>query len=157
VAPIGFATVFNRILMVCTGNICRSPMAEVLLAHRLRDRGLDAVVESAGTHALVGYPADPLARELMTAKNLDLGSHKARQLTAEMIRSFDLVLVMDSQQQRLVEAMDPSARGRVHRLGRMGKFDVPDPYRHGRETFVRSLALIERGVDELEQTFWSKR
>jgi protein-tyrosine phosphatase len=148
---------FHRILMVCMGNICRSPMAEVLLAQRLRARGIEAVVESAGTHALVGYPADPLAVEMMKARSLDLGRHKARQLTPELIRSFELVLVMEAQQQRLVEGLDSSARGRVHRLGRRGNFDVPDPYRQGREAFERSLVLIDRGVDELEQTFWGKR
>ena len=132
-------------------------MAEVLLARRLHDRGIDVIVESAGTNAMVGHPADPLARELMTSKGLDLSSHKARQLTSEMIRSFDLVLVMEAQQQRAVEGMDSSARGRVHRLGRMSGFEVPDPYRRGRAAFEASLALIERGVDEIHGAFWSKR
>ena len=132
-------------------------MAQVLLARRLHGRGIDAIVESAGTGALVGHPADPLAQELMTSKGLDLSRHRARQLTAEMIRSFDLLLVMDAQQQREVEAMDSSARGRVHRLGRMSGFDVPDPYRQGRGAFERALGLIESGVDEIHGVLWSKR
>jgi protein-tyrosine phosphatase len=148
--------VFKRILMVCTGNICRSPMAEVLLARRLRDRGIPATVESAGIGALVGYPADPLACELMTARGLDLGSHRARQLTPEIIRAFDLILVMEERQQRAVESTDHSARGRVHRIGRIGKFDVPDPYRQPRQAFERALTMIDRGLDELEPVFWSK-
>ncbi len=148
---------FNRILMVCTGNICRSPMAEVLLAKRLRDRGISAVVESAGIGALVGHAADPVAQALMGARGLDLAQHRARQLTPELIRSFELILVMETGQQRAVEAVHPSARGRVHRLGRIGKFDVPDPYRQGRAAFEQSLALIERGLDELENLFWSKQ
>ena len=148
--------IFKRVLMVCTGNICRSPMAEVLLAKRLRDRGLSAVVESAGIAALVGHKAHPLAQALMGARGLDLGRHRARQLTRELIRSFELLLVMEAAQQRAVEAMDPAARGRVHRLGCIGRFDVPDPYHHDRAAFERSLSLIERGLDEIENVFWSK-
>jgi protein-tyrosine phosphatase len=145
---------FKRVLMVCTGNICRSPMAEVLLASRLRDRGIETLVESAGHAALVGRPADPLAQELMAARGLDLTKHRARQLTPEMIRSFDLVLTMDSDQQRAVEAMEPSSRGRVHRLGRIGRFDVQDPYGRGRAAFESALSSIERGLGEVERIFW---
>ena len=141
--------------MVCTGNICRSPMAEVLLARRLRDRGVSAVVESAGTNAPEGRPADKLAQELMRERGLDLSAHRARQLTPSIVRSFNLVLAMEGWQQREVEAIDPSARGRVHRLGRIGKFDVPDPFGKDRAAFVQSLALIERGLDELDKIFWS--
>jgi protein-tyrosine phosphatase len=147
--------VFKRVLMVCTGNICRSPMAEVLLARKLRDRGLSTTVESAGLGALVGWPADPIACALMKARGLDLGSHRARQLTREMIRDADLVLTMEAGQQRAVEELDASARGRVHRIGRIGRFDVPDPYRQGRAAFEQALALIERGLGELENVFWS--
>jgi|SRR4051812_5641308 protein-tyrosine phosphatase len=130
-------------------------MAEVLLARRLRDRGIEGVVESAGIAALVGHPADTLARELMTARGLDLGTHRGRQLTRELIRRSDLVLTMEAEQQRAVEELDTSARGRVHRIGRMGRFDVPDPYRRGRAAFEQALTLIERGIGELEHVFWS--
>jgi low molecular weight protein-tyrosine phosphatase len=147
--------VFKRILMVCTGNICRSPMAEVVLARRLRDKGLSTAVESAGLGALVGWPADPIACELMKARGLDLSSHRARQLTREMLRRADLVLTMEAGQQRAVEELDASARGRVHRIGRIGRFDVLDPYRQGQAAFEQALALIERGIGELENVFWS--
>jgi protein-tyrosine phosphatase len=147
--------VFDRVLMVCAGNICRSPMAEVLLGHRLRRRGLGTVVQSAGIVARSGQAADSTAVELMRARGLDLEAHRARQLTPALIRSFDVVLVMEAAQQQAVEAMDPSARGRVQRLGRLGGFDVPDPYQRGQAAFESALALIERGVDDLEKTFWS--
>ncbi len=148
---------FSTILTVCTGNICRSPMAAAALADRLRRRGLAATVESAGIAALVGHPADALAVELLAERGLDLSGHLARQLTPELIRPFELILVMERDQQREVEAILPSARGRVQRLGYRGGFDVPDPYRRGRPAFERALALIDRGLDDLERSFWPAR
>jgi protein-tyrosine phosphatase len=61
---------------------------------------------------------------------------------------------MEQGQQRAVEAILPSARRRVQRLGHWGGFDVEDPYRQGRPAFERSLALIERGLGDLERAFW---
>jgi protein-tyrosine phosphatase len=146
---------FNRVLIVCAGNICRSPMAEVLLARRLRDLGRAPLVESAGLSALAGWPADPIAQELMAARGLDLSRHRARQLTAEQVHASDLVLTMEADQQRAVEDQVPGARGRVHRIGRIGRFDVPDPYGQGRAAFEQALAMIERGLAELQDVFWS--
>ena len=148
---------FGRILTVCMGNICRSPMAEGELAARLRRRGVQAVVESAGITALVGRPADPTAQELMLERGIDISAHRARQLTPELIRSFELILVMEEEQKQDVEAILPSARGRVHRIGRWGGFDIPDPYRRDRDDFERALELIVRGVDDLERAFWPRR
>lgn len=148
---------FNHILMVCVGNVCRSPMAAAALADRLGRRGVTVVVESAGIAALVGRQAEPIAQALMSERGIDISGHRARQLTPEIIRSFELVLVMDAAQQREVEAILPSARGRVHRIGRWGDFDVPDPFRQGRPAFERSLALIDRGLGDLEGAFWPQR
>lgn len=142
--------------MVCTGNVCRSPMAEVLLAHRLRERGISTVVESAGTAAMVGRPAEKHAQDLMRECGIDLSGHRARQLTRELLRTFELVLVMETAQQRAVEALWPPARGRVQRIGKMGGFDVPDPFRQDRSAFERALALIERGLDDFDKALWSR-
>jgi protein-tyrosine phosphatase len=148
--------VFSRILTVCVGNICRSPMAEAVLLERLRKRGVCATVESAGIAALVGRPADPVAQELMRERGLDISAHRARQLTPDIIRAFELILVMEAGQDRAVESILPSARGRVHRIGRWGDFDVPDPFRQSRERFERALELIERGIGDLEKAFWAR-
>jgi protein-tyrosine phosphatase len=68
-----------------------------------------------------------------------------------------MILVMDDKQQRTVQEMSPSCRGRVHRLGRFGDFDIPDPYRRPRAAFEHSLALIERGIDDYVRAFWSSK
>ncbi len=147
----------SRILMVCTGNICRSPMAESLLAANLQRGGVRAVVESAGIAAQVGRHADPTAQALLLARGIDLGPHRARQLTAEMLRSFDLVLVMEAAQQRLLELEHPAVRGRIRRLGWIGDFDIPDPYRRGTAAFEQSLALIDRALADVEAALRSDR
>jgi protein-tyrosine phosphatase len=149
--------VFSRILMVCLGNICRSPMAEALLAARLSGLGVRATVESAGLRALVGQPPVPLAQALMRERRLDISGHVARQLTPELGDGFELILVMEADQERGVQALAPNTRGRVRRIGHFGGFDVPDPYKQERPAFERSLALIERGLDDLEKAFWSAR
>lgn len=145
---------FNRILMVCMGNICRSPMAEVLLASRLEGRRATPV-GSAGVAALVGHPADPIARDLMRQRGLDISGHRARQLTPEVAMAHDLILVMDGDLKRAVEQLVPSALGRVHMLGRFGNFDIPDPVGLERPDFERALSLIERGIDDFRRAFWS--
>lgn len=146
----------NHVLMICTGNICRSPMAQALLVRRLSSRNLATKVESAGLHALVGHPADPLALDLMRERGLDLSKHRARQVSKDLLRASDLILTMEADQQRETESIDSTLRGRVHRLGKVGRFDVPDPYVRGRAAFEQALALIERGLNELEPVFWSR-
>jgi protein-tyrosine phosphatase len=143
------------VLLVCVGNICRSPMAAAVFAQRLARVHPAAVVESAGVAALLGEPADPLAVALMKERGLDLSRHRARQLTPALASAFELILVMDDDQQRAVERIYPVGRGRVHRLGRFGAFDVPDPYGRPRSAFEASLGLIERGVADFESAFWS--
>ncbi|WP_242360379.1 low molecular weight protein-tyrosine-phosphatase [Anaeromyxobacter sp. SG17] len=143
----------DRVLIVCVGNICRSPMAEALLRARFAARGRGRV-ESAGLGALEGRGADPIAVALLAERGIDLTPHRARQLTPEMLAAADLVLVMESGHQRQIEAMAPSVRGRVHRIGKFGGFDVPDPYHLPRASFESALALIERGLEDFDRAFW---
>jgi protein-tyrosine phosphatase len=144
--------VFDRVLVVCVGNICRSPMAEALLQSRIASRGV--LVESAGIGALVGHPADPIAVELMKERGLDISPHRARQLAADDGTLFDLILAMEDGHVRAIERLAPESRGRVQLLGRFGRFEIPDPYRKPRGEFERALALIERGVDDYARAFW---
>jgi len=136
---------FNYILIVCMGNICRSPMGEALLIRQLSAQPQMSVT-SAGISALVGYPADEIAQALLLELGIDISAHRARQLTSAMLRQTDLVLVMETSHKRAIEMIDPSARGKIYRLGEWGGFDIPDPYRQPRAAFEESLRLIQRGV-----------
>ena len=142
---------FNRILIICMGNICRSPMGEALLARRLQEYS-EMMVASAGLGALVGHPADKMAQELLLEQGIDISAHRARQLTSAMLRQADLVLVMEAEYKKAIEALDPCARGKVYRLGEWGNFDIPDPYRQSREVFEHALQLIQQGVAD-----WSSK
>ncbi len=144
---------FENVLIVCVGNICRSPMAEGLLRARFVGHRR-ARIESAGLAALEGRPADPIAVELLAERGIDISAHRARQLIPELLADFELVLVMEEEHRRRIEELSRAARGRVHRIGRYGGFDVADPFRKPRAAFERSLSLIERGLDELGQIFW---
>lgn len=149
-----FLPMFQSILMVCVGNVCRSPMAEALLAARSRACGVLLRVSSAGISAPVGRPAEPEAVQVMRARGLDISGHRARQLTPQMLADFELVLVMEEGHRHAVERMHPAARGRVRRLGHYGGFDIPDPYREPLAAFEQALALIERGVSDYAGQLW---
>ncbi|WP_225784950.1 low molecular weight protein-tyrosine-phosphatase [Xenophilus sp. Marseille-Q4582] len=129
-------------LLVCIGNICRSPMAQALFAQALPH----ADVSSAGLAALVGQPADPEAQALIAQRGLDLSAHRARQLTGALVRQSDLLLVMDVEQRRFIEAHHPLARGRVFLLAGPEPTPVPDPYRRGPQAFAQAFQLIDASV-----------
>ena len=132
----------KSVLIVCIGNICRSPMAEAMLAAALPG----VAVSSAGTGALVGYPADETAQALMTESGLDIAAHRARLLNTAMCQQADLILTMDNEQRRFIEERYPFTRGKVFRIAEAAKADVPDPYRLGRASFENAYRLIGAGV-----------
>ncbi len=127
-------------------------MGEALLKDALQPYGV--TVESAGIGALVDHPADETAQALMLERGIDISSHRARQLDSQLVRSADLILVMEEWHQKEIEAQHPTARGKVHRLGKWGDFEIPDPYRKPREAFESALRVIDQGVREWKNKFW---
>lgn len=139
--------IFERVSVLCTGNICRSPMAEAVLRARLQPLYPEIEVVSAGLAALGGYPADPDALRLMDERGLDIRAHRAQQFSGRQGLDSDLILVMETQQQQAVEAHWPLLQGRVYRFGHWGNFDVDDPYQRGESAFRRALKSIDAGVE----------
>lgn len=146
---------FSKILTVCTGNICRSPAAEGLLKHYLKDTHPDVEIGSAGTGALIGMPAYKHAVSILNDRNIDITSHRARQLKADLIAWTDLILVMETMHLKEVEARFPSARGKVFCLGKWQKISIPDPYKHPKEFFTENIALIDDCIKDWQTRLWS--
>lgn len=148
-----------RIIVVCLGNICRSPIGEVVLSERIARAGLDDRVEvvSAGTGGWhVGEPMDRRAATVLAAAGYDGSAHRAAQFEAHWHDEYDLVLAMDEnnhteltelaggdapERLRMFRDFDPRATG--------GDRDVPDPYYGGDDGFNHVLATVERTSDAI--------
>ena len=136
-----------RVLIVCVGNVCRSPMAAALWRDRFRDRG--ALVESAGLAALTGYAIDPYAEAVLAEHGLSAKPHVARQVTASLVNAADIVLVMERDQVAAVQALSPHAGERTFLLGRWsGDVEIPDPHRRPWPAYERAYRMIEQAVGD---------
>lgn len=134
---------FDKILVVCVGNICRSPTGEFLLKSLLKNKQ----VASAGVGALVGKPADALASQVALEHGVSLEGHQAQQLTADLCHEYDLILVMEQGHVEAVTNIAPEARGKTMLLSRWaGQEDIPDPYRQSKEAFQHAFKMIEEGA-----------
>jgi len=119
------------ILFVCTGNVCRSPMAAGLLRQRLADEGLDNLqVTSAGVWAADGQRASENAIAVMAERGIDIGDHIAHTITADDVAEAELILVMGREHAQMIRSTWPQYGWKIHRLSEMagGRQDVPDPY-----------------------------
>ncbi|HAZ76613.1 MULTISPECIES: low molecular weight protein-tyrosine-phosphatase Wzb [Enterobacteriaceae] len=139
---------FNKILVVCVGNICRSPTGERLLKHYQPA----LTVESAGLGALVGKGADATATSVAQDNQLSLAGHSARQLTGQMCREYDLILVMEKRHIAALCEIAPEMRGKVMLFGHWdGEREIPDPYRKSREAFEAVYTLLDRSARQWAQ------
>lgn len=144
----------SNLLIVCTGNICRSPMAEGIFKAYFSELALDVLVHSAGTNAVSGHPAVQYAQETMQEhRDIDISAHRAKQLVAEHIFESDLILVMESKHQRSIELAFPFAAGKVHRLGEGLNCDITDPYLRSKNDFAQILILMEKCLQHWQQKF----
>ncbi|KZN68475.1 low molecular weight protein-tyrosine-phosphatase [Pseudoalteromonas luteoviolacea] len=133
---------FDSILVVCAGNICRSPTAEYVLKHKLKETKIN--VSSAGLTALEGKPADPMAREIASNHGIEMNEHQGRQLTSQLIASNSVILVMEERHLNDLCNRYPQARGKTFLLGKwLGDKEIPDPYRQSKEAFEHVYELID--------------
>lgn len=138
----------KNILVVCVGNICRSPMGEYLLRRMLLVKNADISVSSAGIGALVGSKADDFALEIMAENSIDLMPHRARQLDEKIIKESELILVMEHWQKKELEQRFPFARGRIYLLGKWNDLEINDPYKKSKNHFVDAFEKINRSCKE---------
>ncbi len=145
----------RRVLVVCTANQCRSPMAEGLIRARLEAGGLaDRVqVGSAGTWARDGVPATPHAVRVMQTRGVDIGGHRSREISEAVVGGADLILVMTEGHDQAISTEFPAARPRLMLFSALagGKWDIADPVGGPLEEYeatARELArLIDAGWD----------
>lgn len=145
-----------RILLVCLGNICRSPMAEGLLRAKVMERGLSITTDSAGTgRSHLGQAPDPRAQAEMQRHGFHIDDLRARLFMREDFDRFDLLLAMDRQNLADMKKLSPSpehsAKARLmldwSRLDQAG--DVPDPWYGGTEGFGDVYRLLDDALDAL--------
>lgn len=146
-----------RILFVCMGNICRSPMAHGVMRQRLREIRLDERVEtdSAATHGYhAGSPPDERAQAAAARRGIDISDLRARPVVTEDFDRFDLILAMDEDNvENLRRLAAKEYHGKIHLLMEYGVGDVgrsvPDPYYGGPIGFERVLDMVEEAAEGL--------
>lgn len=142
----------KKLLFVCTGNVCRSPMAEGLFRHATGGRSESWEVRSAGISALEGQPPSPHSVEVMRDQKIDISRQRSRQLTPELVDWADYIFGMTEGHQALIQAIFPEAIEKTFVLreflvGRDGiDLDVPDPIGRGKRDYERVRNLILESV-----------
>jgi protein-tyrosine-phosphatase len=147
------------VLLVCSANQCRSPLAEVLLRQALDGAAPQEAwrVESAGTWALPGLPATEYSRQEAHRHGLDLSRHQSQPASCELLAQFDLVLAMEKEHQRQLQTACPKQAAKVRLLSEAvgAEFDIEDPY-GGPQAGYRSLGdllanLMADGLPRIRQ------
>ncbi|WP_300173231.1 low molecular weight protein-tyrosine-phosphatase [uncultured Aliivibrio sp.] len=136
---------FNRILVVCTGNICRSPIAEVLLKAKLPNNTVESAGISVTKSNLNNAGAHPYSQQVCNENGVDISRHRARQLTPELCYDFDLILVMSHEQIEEVAQLAPLSRSKTMLLGYwIGQGEVIDPIHKPKEAFDLLFNTLNR-------------
>lgn len=144
---------FNSVLVVCVGNICRSPVGERLLVRNLGAAGAQVRIGSAGIGALVGHAADDLASEVAAGAGLSLDGHVARQFTRDLGAQHDLILVMEPGHKMEIARLSPDVSGKTMLFDHWtGGKAIPDPYGKSRALHEAVFAQIDAAA-----TAWAAR
>ncbi len=139
-----------RVLFVCTGNTCRSPLAAAALSAELGDDAARVEIASAGTSAMDGQPASAGTRDVAAREGIDLSSHRSRRTTAALVRAADFVFVMEPAHRAALEALGAPGE-RVHVLSEWPQpgepgLPVSDPFGASREAYEECWRRIRRHV-----------
>lgn len=132
----------KSILIVCVGNICRSPVAERFLAEAMPT----IVVGSAGLNPQVGHPVDADTFSAASEHGINLSGHTARRLSSQLGAAHDLLLVMERSHRNEIAVRMPQLTGRTMLFGQWidGGIDIPDPYLKARSIHAQTVTLIKR-------------
>ncbi|MCF5716011.1 MULTISPECIES: low molecular weight protein-tyrosine-phosphatase [Pseudomonas syringae group] len=148
---------FSSVLVLCVGNVCRSPMAVAMMRQRLGSTTV--CVDSAGIAALSGSPIDPSARAVLDAHCVPLQPHAARQVNHELLHQAELILVMERRHMPDLLRFAPAVRGRTFSIGQwQGPLDpdIADPYRRPLSAFEQTYAQLSRCIDDWLPHFQSE-
>jgi len=142
----------KSILFVCTGNICRSPMAMGLLRERLHEEGLEGEyrVHSAGVWGLKSQPPSTYSRQMMAQRGIDISDHRSHDLTPEDVEEADLILTMERGQAEAIRLEFPQHAHKVYLLSQMigRQYEIRDPYGDSLQEYRQCAAEIERLIEE---------
>ena len=139
---------FEKILTVCVGNICRSPSAERILAQLFPNKE----ITSAGIAAVVDHAIEDNAAKLLADAGFNDKDHKARQVNTDIINNADLILVMEKKHQQKLMQKFPEASGKIMLLGKWNnEEEIPDPYKRSIEAFEFSFKQIEKNCNAWAQ------
>ena len=141
-----------HILVVCTGNICRSPMAVGMLRHFMPETFREIItVSSAGTDALHGNQATVFAIQAMKQVGIDISDHRARRLSRSMVVEADLILAMEQTHLKIIQGMQFFGTGKTHLLSRFDNsrepYDIQDPISGDLDLYTASAKLIHNCLD----------
>jgi protein-tyrosine-phosphatase len=146
----------KSILFVCTGNSCRSVMAEGLFRKVVEHRAEEFEIASAGISAMDGFPASPETIEVMSGEGVDVSQHLSQRLKPDMVRAADKIYVMEKLHKDWILRLAPEAKSKTFLLGEfrepshgMGDVEIPDPIRMSDSFYRNVLSVIRECVEKI--------
>ncbi|MBN1296395.1 hypothetical protein JXA80_06415 [bacterium] len=147
-----------RVLFVCHGNVCRSPLAEVVLRAKIPDTlARDVEIGSAGLETFTGLSASVEAELAARMKGYDLSRHRSRQASESVIENSDLILCMEPGQTRYLQEKYPHMAARIHTFQAFCAGEdvaVDDPYQQDVTVYIRTLTKITAGINRCKTKIW---